>query len=267
MNAPIVHVGNTDIAVIAYKGQRVILSELLAQVLGTDEINIRKNYTRNLNRFVEGKHCFKLEGEELSTFKVLSSTQHEISKHTKHLMLWTERGAARHAKFLDTDEAWDKFDLLESAYFDVKPLTPTLAQGERGQDQRAGITPTPPRNALVKLPNPDSVYEQCKRYLADLVALGPVDAQEAMQACVTAGFSDITIKRAKKALGIVSRKSPDSPHQWAWAKPEASDKLWLTVTLGELEELVGQGARAVRHRAASPIPLSPTLSRGERERS
>ena len=63
MNAPIVHVGNTDIAVIAYKGQRVILSELLAQVLGTDEINIRKNYTRNLNRFVEGKHCFKLEGE------------------------------------------------------------------------------------------------------------------------------------------------------------------------------------------------------------
>ncbi|ENT3909961.1 P22AR C-terminal domain-containing protein, partial [Escherichia coli] len=33
------------------------------------------------------------------------------------LILWTERGAARHAKMLETDQAWDVFEKLEDCYF------------------------------------------------------------------------------------------------------------------------------------------------------
>ncbi|MDL9985518.1 hypothetical protein QS817_20565, partial [Providencia rettgeri] len=33
---------------------------------------------------------------------------------------WTERGAARHAKMLDTDNAWDVFEALEDFYFAKK---------------------------------------------------------------------------------------------------------------------------------------------------
>ncbi|OFV02204.1 hypothetical protein HMPREF3119_04190 [Morganella sp. HMSC11D09] len=40
-----------------------------------------------------------------------------VNKMASHLILWTERGAARHAKMLDTDRAWDVFEILEDNYF------------------------------------------------------------------------------------------------------------------------------------------------------
>ncbi|EPW0481128.1 ORF6N domain-containing protein, partial [Escherichia coli] len=35
-------------------------------------------------------------------------------------ILWTERGAARHAKMLETDRAWEVFEKLEDCYFSQK---------------------------------------------------------------------------------------------------------------------------------------------------
>jgi hypothetical protein len=114
--------------VIAYQNVRVLTTELLAQLYGTDDKNIQMNYSRNLDRFVSGKHFFKLEGEDLRQFKSLhkptSSGLVGISPRVKHLTLWTERGAARHAKMLDTDEAWSVFERLEEAYF-KPPALPT----------------------------------------------------------------------------------------------------------------------------------------------
>ncbi len=40
------------------------------------------------------------------------------------LYLWTERGANRHCKILDTDKAWKQFDNLEETYFRVKEIDP-----------------------------------------------------------------------------------------------------------------------------------------------
>ncbi len=40
-----------------------------------------------------------------------------VSKHTNVLYLWTDRGASRHAKMLETDQAWDWFEALEDNYF------------------------------------------------------------------------------------------------------------------------------------------------------
>ncbi len=39
------------------------------------------------------------------------------SKFAPHLYLWTKRGAARHAKMLSTDRAWEVFEQLEDTYF------------------------------------------------------------------------------------------------------------------------------------------------------
>ncbi|MGT3326903.1 ORF6N domain-containing protein, partial [Yersinia enterocolitica] len=47
----------------------VITTELLAQLYGTDVSNIKMNYSRNQTRFKDGKHYFKLVGDELRTFK------------------------------------------------------------------------------------------------------------------------------------------------------------------------------------------------------
>lgn len=43
----------------------------------------------------------------------------QISPKVRALTLWTERGAARNAKMLDSDRAWDVFELLEETFFRV----------------------------------------------------------------------------------------------------------------------------------------------------
>ncbi|EKY5014294.1 ORF6N domain-containing protein [Escherichia coli] len=116
----------------------VITTELLAQLYCTEINNIKVNYTRNSERFVEGKHFFKVVGDELKNLRVtLSNSQNlqpslrglQISPKARSLILWTERGAARHAKMLETDQAWDVFEKLEDCYFSQKePSTPVSCQ-------------------------------------------------------------------------------------------------------------------------------------------
>lgn len=43
------------------------------------------------------------------------------------LTLWTECGAARHAKMLNSDKAWEMFELLEETFFRVKDTAPVPA--------------------------------------------------------------------------------------------------------------------------------------------
>lgn len=123
--APSVRVNETNIPVIEHNGIRVITADLMAQVYGTAVTNIHDNFRNNPDRFEEGKHFFKLEGESLRNFKKSLTGIFPVSRQTRNLTLWTERGAARHAKMLDTDQAWDVFDKLESAYFEPTKLLPT----------------------------------------------------------------------------------------------------------------------------------------------
>ncbi|ELV1367158.1 ORF6N domain-containing protein [Escherichia coli] len=108
----------------------VITTELLAQLYGTEVTNIRKNHSRNHERFVIGKHYFLLEGAELREFKHRVSLSHsvKIARNVRSLILWTERGAARHAKMLETDQAWDVFEKLEDCYFSQGKTTQTEQQ-------------------------------------------------------------------------------------------------------------------------------------------
>lgn len=112
----------------------VITTELLAQLYGTETNNIKVNYTRNAERFVCGKHYFKLEGAELREFKNKVTQSNLVAPRTKHLILWTERGAARHAKMLETDQAWDVFEKLEDCYFSQK-RPPAMANVGLSEDR------------------------------------------------------------------------------------------------------------------------------------
>ena len=106
---------------IKFKNQNVITTELLAEVYGTDVKNIQMNFKRNEKNFEEDKHYFFLQGEELKQFKSLSTESGlPVNKFAPNLYLWTERGANRHCKILDTDKAWEQFDNLEETYFRVK---------------------------------------------------------------------------------------------------------------------------------------------------
>ena len=122
-------VANVDVAIIEHKGQRVLTTEQVSDVYECEPVQIQQNYANNKDRFEEGKHYFKLEGEELRRFKA-SITDSKFSSqlnHVRALMLWTKQGASRHCKMLGTDRAWDMFDCLEENYFNpqvtVKPMS------------------------------------------------------------------------------------------------------------------------------------------------
>ena len=131
---------------LAYKGIPVLTTEMLAQAYEVMPKQIRQNFANNRERFLIGKHFFTISGNELAEFKncveIFDSVQ--IGKRTASLTLWTERGAARHAKMLNSDRAWDVFELLEETFFTVK-TAPTLPPA----DGKTTVEDRKPLKALV----------------------------------------------------------------------------------------------------------------------
>lgn len=119
------HISIETLSPITHNQIPVVTTELLANLYGTDTANIKKNYSRNKDRFVEGKHYFLIKGEQLRELKNLVTSSHQVDKRTPKLTLWTERGATRHAKMLETDQAWEVFEKLEDCYFSQKDKSPT----------------------------------------------------------------------------------------------------------------------------------------------
>lgn len=132
--------------IVRFKNVPVVLTEQLAQLYGTESIRIRQNFDRNKERFIEGKHFYKIIGDELREFKKTQSSSKILSKNARALILWTERGAARHAKMLDTDHAWDVFERLEDCYFNQ--VTKSLPEPQK-------IVPT---GATMYLPKAEGRY-------------------------------------------------------------------------------------------------------------
>lgn len=109
-----------DLIIIELHGKRVLTTEQLAEVYETDVKNIQMNFANNKEWFEEGKHFICLKGDALKQFKNEPNTIGLVGKNASSLYLWTERGASRHCKILDTDKAWEQFDNLEETYFNVK---------------------------------------------------------------------------------------------------------------------------------------------------
>lgn len=105
---------------VEHDGQRVITTELLAEVYETEAKNIQMNFANQKKNFREGIHYFVLRGEALKAFKDCPNNIGLVGKNAPTLYLWTERGANRHCKILDTPKAWEQFDNLEETYFAVK---------------------------------------------------------------------------------------------------------------------------------------------------
>lgn len=125
MKTEIEPVAAQDLQVVEYRGQRVVTTEQMAAGYGTDVNNITVNFHRNQNRFIEGKHYFDIQGEELRKMKNWVSLSNAVGKRAKSLRLWTERGAANHAKMLETDQAWGYHEDLVEFYFTHRD-TPAL---------------------------------------------------------------------------------------------------------------------------------------------
>ena len=115
-----------ELMVLEHNSIRVMTTEQLAEAYGCRAIHIQQNFTNNRERFVAGKHYFKLEGADLKAFKdSLENIESVVGSRAPSLILWTKRGAARHSKMLGTERAWDVFEQREDSYFKAtKNMTP-----------------------------------------------------------------------------------------------------------------------------------------------
>lgn len=101
----------------------VITTELLAKLYGCSVECLHRNHHRNKSRFTEGKHFIVVKGTDLQSLKISLRDFQTIANNVRKLILWTERGAARHAKMLETNQAWDVFERLEDSYFNQNAQT------------------------------------------------------------------------------------------------------------------------------------------------
>lgn len=154
-----------QLQVTEFKNERILTTEQLAEVYGTTTDNIKNNFARNKENFTEGRHYYLLEGEELAEFKrqVTESYPPIVSKFASSLYLWTERGASRHCKILDTDKAWEQFDNLEATYFNAKNNIPALD----------GLSPQ--LQLLINMEIRQNRLEDKVDSIRDIVALNPND--------------------------------------------------------------------------------------------
>jgi hypothetical protein len=102
--------------------QRILTTEQLAEFYGTDENHIHDNYRKNKDRYLDGKHFYRLEGETLQEFTRLHPAIFRSQNASKFrvLYLWTEKGALQHAKSLSTDQAWAAYEKLVDEYYRLK---------------------------------------------------------------------------------------------------------------------------------------------------
>ena len=91
-----------EIINIEHNNERVLTTDQLAQAYGCETKRISENFNRNVERFEEGQHYFKLGGEALKEFKMTNPQIAEQSLRAPVMYLWTRRGASRHGKMLGT---------------------------------------------------------------------------------------------------------------------------------------------------------------------
>ncbi|MBQ3725551.1 MAG: ORF6N domain-containing protein [Selenomonadaceae bacterium] len=103
-------------APVEWNGQRVLLNAQLAECYNCSGEQLRRNFGNNRTYYQEGVHYFKISSALLGELQ-RKNPHLQISPKTRNLYLWTERGAARHAKMLSDDNAWDVFELLRESYF------------------------------------------------------------------------------------------------------------------------------------------------------
>ena len=229
--------------VVEFSNERVLTTQQLAEVYETDVKNIQMNFANNKERFTEGEHYHILTGNDLKRFK--ASLPNEIGqalKYAPQLILWTERGADRHCKILDTDKAWEQFDNLEDTYFRVK-------QGETGQVNTAAeklmVAQAKAMNAKARVasiwlklgdrvPNNQTYQQICNSYASEVLTGEKVlplpECQEryytATEIAEMVGSNKNTVGKKAKAAGIrpVDEDTKSEYGMWFFDKSPNSHK-------------------------------------------
>lgn len=159
---------NPNLQVVETNKQRVLTTAQIAEQYGTDSKVISNNFNRNKTRYIEGKHYYCLTGEVKRDF--LNRHQIEDGSRATNFYLWTEKGALLHAKSLNTDQAWQAYEVLVDTYFSVReqaglPQRPDQAKALEVKEMNARVRMS---NQFLKLANTET--SMSKDYKSILIA-------------------------------------------------------------------------------------------------
>lgn len=115
--------------VIIREGKRVLTTVQIAEAYGSVAKSVTRNFQRNQQHFQHGVHYFSLSGDDLKQFK--GERQNDASlKFVSVLYLWTEKGAFLLAKSLNTDHAWQAYNMLIDSYYKIVESPPQVNQAQ-----------------------------------------------------------------------------------------------------------------------------------------
>lgn len=116
-----------ELKITEYNNIRVLTTQQIAEVYGTNADVISRNFSNNKERYTEGKHYICLTGDELREAKA-NGKIYGLQQNANKFYLWTEKGAFLHAKSLGTDKAWEVYENLVDFYFNKKKPLSALEQ-------------------------------------------------------------------------------------------------------------------------------------------
>lgn len=114
MENNLVHIGNTDILLKEYNGQRVVTLKDIDNVHNRPDGTAGRNFRENKKHFIEGEDYFRRNSSE-------AKAEFDISA-PNGLMLMTEQGYLMLVKSFTDDLAWEVQRQLVNGYFRVRQL-------------------------------------------------------------------------------------------------------------------------------------------------
>lgn len=196
---------NPNLQVVETNNQRVLTTAQIAEQYGTDSKVISNNFNRNKTRYIEGKHYYCLTGEVKRDF--LNRHQIEDGSRATNFYLWTEKGALLHAKSLNTDQAWQAYEVLVDTYFSVReqaglPQRPDRTKALQVKEMNARVRMS---NQFLKLANAETTMS--KDYKSILIAkAAEVLAGEAILPLPKSEQKMYTATEIGKMLGVSAQK-------------------------------------------------------------
>lgn len=113
----LVHIGNSDISIKEYSGQRVVTFKDIDEVHGRPDGTARKRFNDNRNHFIEGEDFFVIT--QPSEIRTLGLERPQGGVPEK-VILATEQGYLMLVKSFTDDLAWDVQRQLVNGYFKTK---------------------------------------------------------------------------------------------------------------------------------------------------
>lgn len=124
----LVHIGNSDISVKKYNGQRVVTFKDIDMVHGRPEGTARKRFADNRKHFIEGQDFFIVTPQDLENAEMSEKRTLENSvTSNRGTALITEQGYLMLVKSFTDDLAWEVQRQLVNGYFRARQLATDLS--------------------------------------------------------------------------------------------------------------------------------------------